>query len=127
MAVEDDLKALILERFKSVRAFAAAIDKPYSSINNIFSRGVSGAGISMVIPLCRALEIDTDALADGEIKPKCVSKADEILTSDDLKLLTHFRSFNEEGQAKLLDTASDMAQLDQYKKGGEYDSFEKEE
>ncbi len=53
-------------------------------------------------------------------------KSDVPLTSDEIKLLAYFRSFNEEGQEKLLDTASDMAQLDRYKKGGEYSSLEKE-
>ncbi len=41
-------------------------------------------------------------------------------------LVQIFVNFNEEGQEKLLDTASDMAQLDRYKKGGEYNSLEKE-
>lgn len=124
MKVEDELKALILERFKSVRAFAVAIDTPYSTINNIFTRGVGGAGISTIIPLCRALNLDVDALADEKIKYK--NNLSESLSSDEQQLLGIYRNFNDEGKEKLLDTASDMAQLARYKKCAKSDLVEKE-
>lgn len=124
MRVEDELKALILERFKSVRAFAVAIDTPYSTINNIFTRGVGGAGISTIIPLCRALNLDVDALADEKIKYK--DNLSDSLSPDEQRLLSTYRGFNDEGKEKLLDTASDMAQLDRYKKCAKSDVVEKE-
>lgn len=124
MRVEDELKALILERFKSVRAFAVAIDTPYSTINNIFTRGVGGAGISTIIPLCRALNLDVDALADEKIKYK--DNLSDSLSSDEQQLLSTYRNFNDEGKEKLLDTASDMAQLNRYKKCAKSDVVEKE-
>lgn len=114
MKIEEELKSLILERFKSVRAFAVAIDTPYSTINNIFSRGVSGAGISTIIPLCRALNLDVDALADDKIKFK-----DNILndlSTDEKKLLKTYRNFNDDGKEKALERLSEMAELDKYKK-----------
>lgn len=124
MRVEDELKALILERFKSVRAFAGAIDTPYSTINNIFTRGVGGAGISTIIPLCRALNLDVDALADEKIKYK--DNLSDSLSPDEQRLLSTYRNFNDEGKEKLLDTASDMAQLERYKKCAKSDVVEKE-
>lgn len=124
MRVEDELKALILERFKSVRAFAVAIDTPYSTINNIFTRGVGGAGISTIIPLCRALNLDVDALADEKIKYK--DNLSDSLSPDEQRLLSTYRGFNDEGKEKLLDTASDMAQLDRYKKCAKSDVVKKE-
>lgn len=114
MKIEEELKSLILERFKSVRAFAVAIDTPYSTINNIFSRGVSGAGISTIIPLCRALNLDVDALADDKIKFK-----DNILndlSTDEKELLKTYRNFNDEGKEKALERLSEMDELDKYKK-----------
>lgn len=124
MRVEEELKTLILERFKSVRAFAVAIDTPYSTINNIFTRGVGGAGISTIIPLCRALNLDVDALADEKIKYK--DNLSDSLSSDEQRLLSTYRNFNDEGKEKLLDTASDMAQLDRYKKCAKSDVVKKE-
>lgn len=47
-------------------------------------------------------------------------------SSDEKKLLSYFNSFNDEGKEKLLDTASDMSQLDRYKKRGESGVAEKE-
>lgn len=122
MKVEDELKKLILDRFKSVRAFAIAIDTPYSTINNIFSRGIGGAGISTVIPLCRALDLDVDALADGSIKFKNDISSD--LSTDEQNLLREYRNCNDEGKGKLLDYARDLSQLDRYKKRGEFDVAE---
>ena len=112
--IEEELKSLILERFKSVRAFAVAIDTPYSTINNIFSRGVSGAGISTIIPLCRALNLDVDALADDKIKFK--DNILDDLSTDEKELLKTYRNFNDDGKERLLDIVSDMAQLDRYNK-----------
>ncbi len=114
MRIEEELKSLILERFKSVRAFAVAIDTPYSTINNIFSRGVSGAGISTIIPLCRALNLDVDALADDKIKFK--DNILDDLSTDEKELLKTYRNFNDEGKEKALERLSEMAELDKYKK-----------
>ncbi|MCH5207582.1 MAG: hypothetical protein J1F04_01750 [Oscillospiraceae bacterium] len=122
MQVEEELKEIILKRFKSVRAFAMAIGVPQSTINNIFTRGIGGVGISTAIPMCRALNIDVDALADGEIKSKDMVI---LLSSDEERLLNAYRGFNDEGKEKVLDTISDMIQLDRYKKGHEYKAVEK--
>lgn len=114
MKIEEELKSLILDRFKSVRAFAVAIDTPYSTINNIFSRGVSGAGISTIIPLCRALNLDVDALADDKIKFK--DNILDDLSTNEKELLKTYRNFNDEGKEKALERLSEMAELDKYKK-----------
>ncbi len=53
-------------------------------------------------------------------------QADVPLTADEKQMLDYFRSFNDEGKEKLLDTASDMAQLDRYKKDSELNMAEKE-
>ncbi len=114
MKVEEELKALILKRFKSVRAFSAAIGIPYSTINNIFSRGVGGTGISTAIPLCRALDIDVDALADEEIKPK--NHLTDSLSPYEQKLLRAYRNFNDEGKEQLLDYVDTLNRSGKYKK-----------
>lgn len=42
---------------------------------------------------------------------------DVTLAPDEKQLLDGYRSFNDEGKDKVLDTISDMLQLDRYKKG----------
>lgn len=115
--IEEELKSLILKKFKSVRAFAAIINTPYSTINNIFSRGVGGTGISTIIPLCRALNLDVDALADEKIKFKDNISAD--ISTDEQTLLKIYRDFNDKGKRKLLEYASDLSEISKYKKENE--------
>ena len=70
----------------------------------------------------------------GEIMPfgsklkEYISSIDNgvTLTDDEKTLLDTYRGFNDEGKEKLLDTASDMAQLDRYKKCAKSDVVEKE-
>lgn len=70
MRVEEQLKELILENYKSVRAFTTKIGIPYSTISTIFSRGVGGTNVQTVIQICKALNIDVESLSEGKIVKK---------------------------------------------------------
>ena len=70
MPVEQDLKNLILQRYKSVRAFSEQTGIPYSTIDSIFKRGIANSSVSNIIKICRALGIDADSLGDGKIEPR---------------------------------------------------------
>lgn len=65
--LEDELKTLILSRYKSVREFTTKIDMPYSTMDSVLKRGVNKANITNIIKICRELNIDTEKLADGKI------------------------------------------------------------
>lgn len=73
MTTEEKLKNLIKERYHSVREFAIDIDMPYSTLDSIFKRGIANSSIANVVKICKALHISTDALADGEIRPRRIS------------------------------------------------------
>lgn len=97
MSIEDQLKALILSRYHSIREFTLIVDMPYTTMDSIFRRGIGNSSVSNVIKICKALRISADALADGEIEP--VKKAtgtpinDRIevkeLIEDTRDILTH--------------------------------------
>ena len=70
MTIEDQLKSFILEQYKSIREFSQTINMPYSTLDSIFKRGVSNAGITNIITICQALSLDVDKLADGILQPK---------------------------------------------------------
>lgn len=70
MPVEQDLKNLILQKYRSVRAFSEQTGIPYSTIDSIFKRGISNSSVSNIIKICRALGIDADSLGDGKIEPR---------------------------------------------------------
>lgn len=114
MPIENELKALILSRYKSVRDFSISIDMPYSTIDSIFKRGVGNASVTNIIKICETLSISADDLARGVI----VFRAPVVDSSDprESRLLESFRSFNAEGQDKLLSYASDLESTGQYKK-----------
>ena len=69
MTIEDQLKNLILSRYRSIREFTIEIDMPYTTIDSIFKRKIANSSVSNVIKICKALGISADELADGRIVP----------------------------------------------------------
>ena len=70
MTTEEKLKAFILMRYKSLRAFVNETNVlPYTTVDGMLKRGIANASISNVISLCKALGISADELADGKIVP----------------------------------------------------------
>ena len=55
---EQYLRNLILDRYDSLRQFAATADVPYSSLMTLLNRGIGGASFDTVLRVCRTLEID---------------------------------------------------------------------
>ena len=70
MTVEEQFKVLILEKFKSVRAFTRAIEVPYSTIDSMLKKGVSGTGIGTMIKVCNALDVDIESIESGDLRQK---------------------------------------------------------
>lgn len=66
--IEAQLKDLILEKHKSIRAFAASIDVPYSTINNIFYRGFGSLSFNIAVRVCEALDIDMNNLQNNKLE-----------------------------------------------------------
>ena len=69
MTIEDQLKNLILSRYRSIREFTIVIDMPYTTIDSIFRRGIGNSSVSTIIKICKALGISADELAEGRITP----------------------------------------------------------
>lgn len=98
MKIEDQLKTKILDKYKSVRAFTTAIQIPYSTIDSMLKKGLSGTAVSTVLKVCENLNLDVDALVNGEIKEKS-SVADSLLTEDNDTVLGYriYKSLIESG------------------------------
>lgn len=69
MTIEQQIREMILLRYKSVREFVTAIDMPYSTFDTILKRGVNNASIGNILKICKALNISADELAKGQIVP----------------------------------------------------------
>jgi hypothetical protein len=80
MKIEVSLKEYILTKYKSVREFCMMNDFPYSTVNNIFSRGITGSSVSVIIKVCDRLGIDVDELVNGKIVEKAPPENFDALT-----------------------------------------------
>ena len=81
MRIEDQLKDMILEKYKSVRAFTMALDVPYSTIDSMLKRGIDGASVVTVLKVCMALDIDIEGLLNNKIVYKAPVQKSNIYTN----------------------------------------------
>ena len=70
MTIEELLKECILSKYKSIREFCMQLNVAYSTVDNIFKRGIMGSSVSLIIRICDRLNIDVDELINGKIVEK---------------------------------------------------------
>lgn len=70
MTLEEQLKKEILGKYKSVRAFTTAINVPYSTLDSVFKRGITNAGVSTMIRVFGALDLDVESISSGKLERK---------------------------------------------------------
>lgn len=87
--VEERLKDMILQKYKSIREFSMDVNLPYTTIDSILKRGVEKANVINIIKICNTLGIDTEMLAEGEIvcKTKSPSSNKDDRLSEIIKIL----------------------------------------
>ena len=104
MSVEDNLKALILSRYKSLREFCGVIDLPYSTVDSILRRGVENAGVGKIIKICRHFDISADELARGNIVSIEKVNANQFnLSAYEIEHIKKYRALDERGK-EVVDT-----------------------
>lgn len=113
VTVEEQLKKIILERYKSVRAFTQDVNIPYSTVDTMFKRGISGTGVSTVIKIFQALNLDIESISTGELKSLTAKKAPaEQHGESDLqkeRLIQNYDNMNQFGREKLVDYSDYLA------------------
>lgn len=94
---EEKLRNVILDRYRSVRAFCNVHNLPYSTIDNVFKRGVGSVSMSTATQLCRALELDLSAFGKGQI---FVQRGDAMSAADtgEVELLENYRQLDGYGK-----------------------------
>jgi len=68
MTIEEQLKNEILRKYKSVRAFTNTINIPYSTLDSVFKRGIANSGVSTMIKVFNALDLDIESTQSGELR-----------------------------------------------------------
>ena len=115
MTIEEQLKTRILDRYKSVRAFTQEIDIPYSTVDTLFKRGIYGTGVSTILKIFQALDLDVESISTGELKAK-IKNAPAKSESDFKKsrLIHNYDRLNELGQDTLVTYSDDIASMPKY-------------
>lgn len=102
------LKAVILQRYRSLRQFAGVMDIPYSTLVTALERGIEGMAYSTVIRMCEALElnpVDFSPLEESD------GLSGQIITR---KVMEKYNKLNRAGRRKVLEYMDDYAQIPAY-------------
>lgn len=124
MGIGKRLEDKIVKKGLTKKQVAEAAQVPASTLYSIIQRDNTKVEIDAFLRICDVLGCEPEEFA-SEI-PRNVHQSVDMLTADEKKLLDTYRNFNDEGKEKLLDTASDMSQLDRYKKCAKSNVVEKE-
>lgn len=108
MTIEEQLKNEILNNYKSIRAFTQKIDIPYSTLDTIFKRGIGGAGVNTVLKIFNELSLDIESIDKGVLTPNNSNNNPVIKMPMSKKLISSYRSLNNQGKQKLLDYSNDL-------------------
>lgn len=84
MTKEEQLKAIILSKHKSVSAFAEAVEIPYTTVISILKRGIDTAGIRVAIKIFDALNLDIESVRDTALREKKDPPAPQSARQKDL-------------------------------------------
>lgn len=110
MQIEEQLKQLILSKYSSLKAFSDHVGISNSTIDSIIKRGVKNANINNIITICRALNIDVDELANGNI----ISRNIKSMAYREKSLITKYRQLNADGQNKVDEYTTDLVDSGKY-------------
>lgn len=69
MTIEQKVKDMILNQYKTLREFANHTDMPYGTIDGILRRGFGNSNVENVFKICKVLGISADELGNGRIVP----------------------------------------------------------
>lgn len=106
MNFEIELKNLIRNKYKSISSFSRELNIPYSTINNIFERGIMGVSVQVALKICTALNIDIEKIPDDRL----ILKND--LNSDNSFLL--YSKLDEIDKAEIRGEMKQMLKADKY-------------
>lgn len=121
MEFENALKLVIKQQYGSVRAFSKSIGMPYSTIDNIFKRGIMRVSVQVVLEICEALNIDVEKIRDKTLVFKDNIKENDLL-SDEKQLISDYRELSAQGQEYIRQTMFMAKQT--YKKSADNASME---
>ena len=99
--LESNLKALIIDKYGSMKKFSETIDMPWTTLDSILKRGMANSNITNVLKITRELGLDAEKIVDGDIvysnkqEPTILAAHfdGEEYTEDELKEIRQFAEF----------------------------------
>jgi predicted transcriptional regulator len=101
LPIEEQLKDFILSKYRSILEFTKLACLPYSTVDNIFKRGMQNSNVFTLITICRTLGISIDDLVQGEIREK------DLYTYNN-PMMIKIGKLNTNGQIKAEDYIDDL-------------------
>lgn len=98
MNIENQIKDIILQRFKSVRAFTQMLGIPYSTVDTMLKRGIGGTSVQTVIKVCNALDLDIESISSGQLQPKNRAARYSLVSISDYEHLQKYHRLDEHGK-----------------------------
>ena len=108
MTRADRLRDAILQRYKSIRAFAIAMDIPYSTLATALERGVEGMAYGTVIKICNNLDLNPVDLTPLRQN----SEGAEQMRST--KVMNYYLKLNMDGRERLMRIFQDYLEIPKY-------------
>lgn len=115
MKLGEKLNIIIKQNKMSINQVATEANVPPSSLYSIIQRNSTKVDVDAFIRICKVLGCKPEDFSN-EILEAAGKQEQPLVTANEARLLDYYRCFNKEGQEKLIDIASDMAQLERYKK-----------
>lgn len=121
MTKEEILKYQIELQYGNVKHFCNVENIPYSTVRNIFTRGFSGVGVSTAIKICRALNLDLDALMEDKFAMRYNEQKESVwhgfvnamnsgsFSRDDMVILEHAQNLTQDQKKSLLALLESMS------------------
>lgn len=127
LSIEEQLKREILDQYRSVRAFTQAIGLPYSTVDNIFKRGINGTAVITVAKVFRALGLEMDSIGRANLRRRGEPEGGAAGPETDDKrlelLVANYQGMNDEGREMLARLSEDMAAGGRYRIKGKTMEF----
>lgn len=114
MTIEEQLKEIILNRYRSVRSFTQACGISNSTFATMLKNGLLGASVTNVILVFDALGLDVESIKTGRLQQKPAPSVPVAIDPRKTRLVENYDSMNETGREQLAQQSDIMAAMPQY-------------
>lgn len=104
MSLEEQIKMLILQKYKSIRSFAEESGIKLSTLNSLLKKegsGIAGAGFQQIAKICKTLNLSLVDLSNGVITELSDNSSDANMVYTNIEKLMNIKGLNYDKLAEL--------------------------